>query len=151
MNVAYNVIKGLILEHGARFIVNGQETDIRLDSDLVEFRLLVLGGYYGVTPDTEIAFCPETAEFVWREGDDEDYEELRAKPYLLLDKDLTEALAELFHVSEEVSKELNSIENKNDIFRDNTTVGEDSDAGIGIEGGDIENSRHGQDMLSERS
>lgn len=58
---------------------------------------------------------------------------------------------DLFHASEEVSKELNPIEDKNDILRDNTPVGEDSDAGVGIEGGDIENSRHGQDMLPERS
>lgn len=106
MNVEYNVIKGLILEHGAKFIVNCQETDLRLDGDLIEFRLLVLGGYYGVTPETEITFCPETAEFVWREGDEEGYEELRAKPYLLLDKEMAEALSDLHKAVAEADADL---------------------------------------------
>ena len=107
MNLEYNIIKGLILEHGAKFIVNCQETDIRFDGDIIEFRLLVLGGYYGVTPETKIIFIPDTGEFVWREGDDEDYEELRAKPYLELDKDMAEALSELHKANIEAEKALN--------------------------------------------
>lgn len=98
----YNVIRGLIREHGAKFMVNCSESLITVKKDCVVFKPYVTGDVHWITPETSISFDKKNNEFVWFEDDFE----LRAKPYLELDRELAEALSEYHAVMKEVEADL---------------------------------------------
>lgn len=94
-NSVYNVIRGLIAEHGIEFLINCGESLMTVEPDNISFHSYITGDDTTIREDTPITFDAERNEFVWYDWDGERDVEYRAKPYLELTRDLADAFATL--------------------------------------------------------
>lgn len=95
MQTIYNVIRGLITEHGTEFLINCGEASMIMETDSITFHSYITGDHTTIREDTPITFDAERNEFVWYDWDGEEDVEYRAKPYLELTHDLADAFAAL--------------------------------------------------------